>query len=63
MERNDYEIPFKKRSPSFSSITIWDRPSDLKTHIEQLDARKKEYSIEKRKGLIRVWSESRSGKW
>ena len=63
MERNDYELPFDKRLPSFSSITIWERPSGLETHIKQLNARKKEYSIEKRKGLIRVWSETRAGKW
>ena len=63
MERDNYELPFDKRLSSFSSITIWDRPSGLETHIKQLNTSKKEYSIEKRKGLIRVWSERRVGIW
>ena len=63
MEHNKYELPFHQRLPTFSSITIWDKPSELKSHIEQLNTRKKLYSVEKRKGLIRIWSETRAGKW
>ena len=63
MNNSKYEIPFEKRLPSFSTITIWERPENLQFAINQLDARGKKYSIEKRKSLIRVWSESNVGVW
>jgi len=60
---SEFEVPFNKRLPSFSAITIWDRPPGLDFAIKQLVARKKPYSVEYRKGQIRVWSESPVGNW
>ena len=58
MEQSNHKIPFSKTPRSFSSITIWDYPESLGFAIEQLEIRKKKYSIEKRKNKIRVWSKT-----
>lgn len=52
------EIPFENRPVHFHSITIWDRLPALEFVIDQLEVRGKKYSIEKRGGLMRVWSKT-----